>query len=242
MSALVMGLVWETAETENFGRAEKYVLLAYADHADSNGKNIYPSIALVSKKTFYEERSIQATTRNLEKLGLLIADGVGPHGTNRWRIPILHLPDGGAKIAPVQIAVQKIAPEGIAPEGIAPEPSVVVKSFNDDDDERVKKSKNATLYEQEIGALTPLIADALADAEKEYPLDWIPEAIQIAVERNARNWKYVLTVLQNAKVKNVRPSLNKLKNGNGIGNKPSAKGMNSNSPSPASIIDQVLGV
>ena len=52
------------------------------------------------------------------------------------------------------------------------------------------------LYEQNIGPLTPLIADELRDAEKTYPLRWIEEAIQIAVENNVRKWRYVLGVLR----------------------------------------------
>ncbi|MEA4909527.1 MAG: DnaD domain protein [Anaerolineaceae bacterium] len=52
------------------------------------------------------------------------------------------------------------------------------------------------LYEENIGTLTPLIADALRQAEEDYPPNWIEDAIRIAVERNARNWRYVDRVLQ----------------------------------------------
>lgn len=52
------------------------------------------------------------------------------------------------------------------------------------------------LYEQNIGLLQPLIADQLRDAETTYPPAWIEEAFQIAVERNARNWRYVLSILE----------------------------------------------
>ncbi len=51
------------------------------------------------------------------------------------------------------------------------------------------------LYEDNIGPLTPLIADTLRDAEKEYPALWIEEAIRIAVESNARSWRFVQVVL-----------------------------------------------
>jgi len=52
------------------------------------------------------------------------------------------------------------------------------------------------LYETNIGPLTPLIADAMRDAEKTYPSEWIEEAIQIAVERNKRNWHYIEAILR----------------------------------------------
>ncbi len=52
------------------------------------------------------------------------------------------------------------------------------------------------LYEQNIGSLTPLIADQLRDAEQIYPLEWIRDAIELAVENNARKWRYVLSILE----------------------------------------------
>ena len=51
------------------------------------------------------------------------------------------------------------------------------------------------LYESNIGPLTPLIADALRDAEKTYPPDWVEDAFRIAVERNKRNWHYIEAIL-----------------------------------------------
>jgi len=52
------------------------------------------------------------------------------------------------------------------------------------------------LYEQNIGLLQPLIADQLRDAEATYPPEWIEEAFRIAVESNARNWRYVRGILE----------------------------------------------
>lgn len=58
-----------------------------------------------------------------------------------------------------------------------------------------------TLYEQNIGLLTPLMADTLMDAEKTYPAEWIEEAVKIAVERNARNWRFIEAILRSWKEK-----------------------------------------
>lgn len=52
------------------------------------------------------------------------------------------------------------------------------------------------LYEENIGALTPLIADALKDAEHMYYGEWIAEAIEIAVKNNKRSWKYIEAILK----------------------------------------------
>ena len=52
------------------------------------------------------------------------------------------------------------------------------------------------LYEENIGALTPMIADTLKDAEDLYPGDWIADAIELAVKNNKRNWKYCEAILK----------------------------------------------
>ncbi|MFH2102999.1 MAG: DnaD domain protein [Chloroflexota bacterium] len=52
------------------------------------------------------------------------------------------------------------------------------------------------LYEENIGPLTPLLADALRDAEQTYPPDWVAEAFAEAVGRNKRNWKYIEAILR----------------------------------------------
>jgi DNA replication protein len=52
------------------------------------------------------------------------------------------------------------------------------------------------LYEQNIGMLTPLIADELREAEQAYPAEWIEEAFREAVSLNKRNWKYVRAILE----------------------------------------------
>lgn len=51
------------------------------------------------------------------------------------------------------------------------------------------------LYEDHIGPLTPMIAENLRDAEQYYPLEWVEDAIRLAVENNARNWRYVNAIL-----------------------------------------------
>jgi DnaD/phage-associated family protein len=60
----------------------------------------------------------------------------------------------------------------------------------------VERPNVFVLYEQNIGALTPMIVEELRDAEKNYPARWIEEAIKIAVENNVRRWRYVATILE----------------------------------------------
>lgn len=53
------------------------------------------------------------------------------------------------------------------------------------------------LYEQNIGLLTPIIADQLIEATEQYPLEWIEEAFAEAVNYNKRNWRYIRRILEN---------------------------------------------
>jgi DnaD/phage-associated family protein len=52
------------------------------------------------------------------------------------------------------------------------------------------------LYEQNIGMITPLIAEELKEAEKFYPPQWIEEAFKEAVTLNKRSWRYIARILE----------------------------------------------
>jgi DnaD/phage-associated family protein len=53
-----------------------------------------------------------------------------------------------------------------------------------------------TLYEQNIGMITPMIAEELKEAEKLYPPQWLEEAFKEAVTLNKRSWRYIARILQ----------------------------------------------
>jgi DnaD/phage-associated family protein len=52
------------------------------------------------------------------------------------------------------------------------------------------------LYEQNIGLLTPIIAEQLVRALERYPREWIEDAIGESVAYNRRNWRYIQRILQ----------------------------------------------
>jgi len=53
-----------------------------------------------------------------------------------------------------------------------------------------------TLYEQNIGIITPMIAEELKEAEKLYPTQWIEDAFKEAVALNKRSWRYIARILE----------------------------------------------
>ncbi|MCX6004742.1 MAG: DnaD domain protein [Chloroflexi bacterium] len=52
------------------------------------------------------------------------------------------------------------------------------------------------LYEQNIGMLTPILAEELQEAEQRYPADWIQDAFKEAIRANVRNWRYINGILK----------------------------------------------
>jgi DnaD/phage-associated family protein len=60
----------------------------------------------------------------------------------------------------------------------------------------VERPSVYALYEQNIGLLTPILAERLQDAEGRYPHDWIEAAFEEAVTNNKRNWRYIERILE----------------------------------------------
>lgn len=56
------------------------------------------------------------------------------------------------------------------------------------------------IYEENIGALTPMIADELKEIEDIYPDGWFKDAVSEALKNNVRKLSYVKTVLSRWKI------------------------------------------
>ncbi len=52
------------------------------------------------------------------------------------------------------------------------------------------------LYEDNVGTLTPMIAEELREAEQIYPGAWIEDGIREAVRQNKRSWRYIARILE----------------------------------------------
>jgi DNA replication protein len=60
----------------------------------------------------------------------------------------------------------------------------------------VERPNIFVLYEQNIGLLSPLIAEELKDAAEQYPAEWIEAAFREAVQQNKRKWSYIRAILR----------------------------------------------
>ncbi len=52
------------------------------------------------------------------------------------------------------------------------------------------------LYEENIGLITPMIAEEIKEAEKLYPQSWINDAFIEAVNANKRSWRFISFLLE----------------------------------------------
>jgi DnaD/phage-associated family protein len=60
----------------------------------------------------------------------------------------------------------------------------------------LERSNIYQLYEENIGPLSPIVAQELHEAEELYPLEWIEEALNEAALQNKRSWRYAAAILQ----------------------------------------------
>lgn len=92
---------------------------------------------------------------------------------------------------------------------VSPKESIkkVLKKGSSSTDITTKKELNlademteiATLYEAEIGKITPFVAQELNEAMQNYLPAWIKNAIKEAVKQNKRKWNYIKGILRNWK-------------------------------------------
>ena len=110
--------------------------------------------------------------------GTLLKTAV-PAGGDQLEIFFFNSPRG-------QAAVQSVADGSWRPsDGDLPTPTLSLEQPN-----------IFQLYEENIGPLTPLIADTLREAEQEFPEEWIRQAVGIAVANNVRKWNYIEAILR----------------------------------------------
>jgi DnaD/phage-associated family protein len=74
----------------------------------------------------------------------------------------------------------------------------LILSYKGKEDEDL--AEMSRLYEQNIGTLTPIIAEELKELRRTYPVHWFEEAVKKAASYNKRNLKYIEAILERWKV------------------------------------------
>jgi hypothetical protein len=101
MSVTISRLVWEQFDAESLptaagkpvsGAVCKLVLLALADYASDDGRNIYPSINTLTRRTLLARRSVINALNALKTAGVVSVDERGSQfGTNEYVISVEQL-------------------------------------------------------------------------------------------------------------------------------------------------------
>lgn len=209
MSGLIVGLVLRLPITDRFTSEAKLIAAIYADHAWEDGTHAYPSVPTVARMSGLSERTVQRYLRTLEDLKLLIVDGKGQRGTNKYKFPIEENKDRwvrlslswGDSVSPIKKGGGD-TDSGDIPSGdtdlgdtiVSPKqlnkPSLTTTTAGDQSAEIFR------MYEAEIGLLTPLIRDALNGWLADVPHQWLIDAMRRAVVANKRSWSYVEAILR----------------------------------------------
>jgi DnaD/phage-associated family protein len=144
----------------------KFVLLALADIANDFGEGAYIGVKRICKKTCLSTQTVCNALNALRHNKYTKLEGKSKLDTNNYTINIKKL--GFYSIE------------------------------SDDSNEQSESSSSSlfSIYENNIGPITTMAADAIKDAEKTYPLEWITDAIRLSVENNKRSWRYCETILK----------------------------------------------
>lgn len=93
MSAKLMGMVFDL----DLRPDEQTIMLCLADHADDDGRNVYPSVAYLAWKSGRSERTVQRILRNLETIELIERISAGTGGRGRATEYAIHIEKGVRK-------------------------------------------------------------------------------------------------------------------------------------------------
>jgi DnaD/phage-associated family protein len=220
MSVKTMGMIWEIEVAQR----DLLVLLALADHADHNGNNAYPSLALIAWKIGASERTVSRALKRLERAGILEARqrpgkttiySIHPERATQ-KAPFKTTDPGHSYVTPAKLSPLTSQPKNVrGTPGIAvsPEPSITnhptttaaaVAVVTESEPERPTVFAE---YERQFGlTLTAGIADTLKEMVRDYGDDWTRDALGITTRSGKRgNLRYVEGILRRWKIEGREP-------------------------------------
>jgi DNA replication protein len=119
-------------------------------------------------------RGLEAAVARGTVLRARVTAPAAPEGTEVY---LIHAEPARGAIAAGRLAGFELSP---APEPLPDEPPPSIYA----------------LYEENVGTISPLIADELREAETAYPPAWILAAFKEAAAMNKRNWRYIARILE----------------------------------------------
>lgn len=219
MSIDAMKWVWKYSETKG---SERLVLLALADHADEKWQ-CWPSLTSIANKCRLHRRYVINILNKLEEGGH-ITRSQGIKKSTLYTIVRAISSDAGSTSTSDAGDTRTSEQDSTSENGLvnytalaseagstraseagdtrlvtpaAPEPSY--NHHIEPSENHNNNSGFVAIYENEIGALTPLVADQLREWGETYDEAWIIDAIREAVKNNVRKANYIDAILKNWK-------------------------------------------
>ena len=121
--------------------------------------------------------ALESGLRGAVERGVLISTRVEAEGLGH-ELYMLNTPENAR-------AVERMTGEGVSV------PAVTIEVSGED-----AKPNIYSLYENNIGPLTPLISEEIEAALRQFSEEWIREAVQEAVRYEARSWRYIEAILR----------------------------------------------
>jgi DnaD/phage-associated family protein len=176
----------------------KVVLLALADHANDDGKSIYPAVARLAKMTGLTERSVQRAEHALQKIGILVQVGMSEYGTKEFKIvpSRLHQFQGGVNLVHQggESSTQNHAPD-------SPKPSIKPS---------IKPNINSEPIAQKLSdhkcRFNPNSGVIIQGWKDDFPDEIILRAIDDAASRGKCSIPYIEQILITWKAQGVPPT------------------------------------
>ncbi len=159
MSVAVSKLVWEQFDAESLptaagkpvsGAVCKIVLLALADYANEDGRNIYPSISTLERRTLLSRRAVINALDALKTAGIVSVDERGSKfGTNEYAINIEGVSLSLKKVddadsAPGALGRCTTCTSASAPGALNPLVNPLVNPHSDAQNARIARAADAT--------------------------------------------------------------------------------------------------
>lgn len=214
MSIKIMTLVWDKSPLKG---TELLILLALADMANDDGV-CWPSYDTIAQRARVSRRYAISVVGGLIDTGVVSksyrSDNNGDQTSNYYRINPVMIGEGGEPqftggVNPSSLGSEPQFTTLVNPS--SPKSSINHQLTINDDDAKSENSQSRPnsfrAFEQEIGPLTPMVAEALKDFEQTYSEQWTVAAIREASAHGARNLAYITAVLKGWK-------------SNGFGNRP----------------------
>lgn len=189
----------------------KSVCLALADHANDEGEGTYPAVDTLCNKTELSEVTVVSCLQGMKLDGIISYTGRSKWNTcsytiNKEKVTEMTTWERQKRDKPGTKAalVSELKPLQLPTKATLVKPSIHPKpSINDEESIAIESRTQTlkTLYEQNVGPITPLAMQFLRNAAIDYPdATWYEPAFSVMVgNADHRSWNYVDTVLQNWK-------------------------------------------